>query len=132
MAIKKLKLSEDVINLISNIRFKKYRSISDSSEDEHCSYEIDLASIYGGDFILEDISHILGKYDEHIEGTECDYDGPKFSEELTSYMYDLHYFVLENLVDIEEIVHQFINKGGVKPGTYKCKSWQHIWEYIGD
>ena len=62
--------------------------------------------------------------------TEEDADGPKFSEEDTEYMLGLHDFIIDNLQNIEEVLHQMILKGGIKPGTYKCKDWQHIWEYV--
>ena len=130
MATLKLTLTKDILALVSNIRFKEYKKVQDDDQREHIGYEIDLNSLYGGDFVLEDISFILGLYDQHIPDTEEDADGPKFPEKLEEYMYGLHAFIVENLDNIEEIVHQMILKGGIKEGTYKCKDWQHIWEYV--
>ena len=132
MATLKITLTEDVLKLVSNIRFKEYTKYEEDDQRDHIGYEIDLNSLYGGDFVLEDISFILGMYDRHIVDTEEDFDGPKFNEDDTKYMYELHDFVVDNLNNIEEILHQMIFKGGIKPGTYKCKDWQHIWEYVED
>ena len=130
MATIKLKLTEDILKLVSNIRFKEYKKIEDDDERSYPTYAIDLNSLYGGNFVLEDISFILGIYDQRIPDTEEDAEGPRFPEELEKYMYDLHEFIVVNLDNIEEILHQMILRGGIKPGTYKCKDWQHIWEYV--
>ena len=138
MATIKLTLTEDILKLVSNIRFKAYPSIAtedqtDLKEEDQQSaigYEIDMYSLYGGNFVLEDISYILGLYDQHLQDTEEDYDGPKFPKEVEDYMLGLHDFIVENLDKIEEILHQMILKGGIKPGTYKCKDWQRIWEFV--
>lgn len=140
MATIRLTLSEDVLKLVSNIRFREFPEIAKDDQTEfkpeeqqaHIGYEIDLYSLYGGNFLLEDIAYILGRYDEHLPDTEEDADGPKFPAETEEYMLGLHDFVVENLEYIEEILHQMIFKGGIKPGTYKCKDWQRIWEYVGE
>ena len=127
MATLRINLTEDVLKLVSCIRFKQLSHIEENDEREHIGYEIDMASIYGGDFIFEDISYILGIYDQHIEGTEGDALGPRFPEEVENKMLELHTFIIDNLDTIEEIVHQFIMKGGVTAGVYKCKDYQRIW-----
>lgn len=115
--------------LISNIRFKERPVIDEFSErTEYLSYEIDMQSIFGGNFVLEDISYLIGIYDRHIPGTEDDYDGPKFNKEDTQYMYGLYDFIVDNIENIEELVHQFCTRGGLKPGTYSCLSHAHIWK----
>ena len=38
------------------------------------------------------------------------------------------YLLFENLDLIEELVHQYTNKGGLVPGTYTCKTYDHIWK----
>ena len=74
---------------------------------------------------------IFQKVTLYINPTEEDADGPKFPEEVERYLLDTHFFVIDHLDEIEEIVHQMILKGGVKVGTYKCKDWQRIWSYEG-
>ena len=128
MAVIKLNLTEDVLKLVSCIRFRELPHFEENDEREHVGYEIDMQSIYGGDFLLEDMSFILGLYDQHIVDTEEDADGPKFPKEVEEKMINLHLFILDNLDSIEEIVHQHVLKGGVTPGVYKCKDYQRIWE----
>lgn len=130
MATIKLTLTEDILRLVSNIRFKDYQKLEDNDKREYPRYAIDMNSLYGGDFVLEDVAYILGKYDQVIPDTEEDAEGPRFPEELEKYMLDLHQFIVDNLDNIEEILHQMILQGGIKPGTYKCKDWQHIWQYV--
>ena len=67
MATIKLTLSEDVLKLVSNIRFREFPEIAKDDQTElkteeqqaHIGYEIDLYSLYGGNFLLEDIAYIL-------------------------------------------------------------------------
>ena len=129
MAVVKVKLTKDLIKLISNIRFCQYKPIKDDDERQEIYYGIDINSLYGGDFLFEDMSFILGIYDKHIIGTEEDAEGPDFHKEDKYYMWELHSYILDNLQNIEEIVHQFVGQGGLKEGTYTCKSNEHIWIY---
>lgn len=130
MSIIKLTLTEDIIQLVSCIKFKELPIIDENDQRESIGYEINMASLYGGDFLLEDIATILGRIDEAIPDTECDFDGPKFEPEFEKYMLNLHMFIVDNLDKIEEIIHQFTMKGGVTPGVYKCKGWERIWTKV--
>ena len=69
MATVKIKLTKDILALISNIHFKKLPDVTSTKKDQ-LNYGIDFFSLYGGNFLLEDISYIIGRYDEHIKGTE--------------------------------------------------------------
>jgi hypothetical protein len=90
-------------------------------------YGLDTYSLWGGTYIYEDIAYIIGKMDKVVEGTLEDPDGPKFDEETTEYMDGLASFIIENLQNIEEILHQFCTDG-IQPGvTYSCKPSEHIW-----
>ena len=40
--------------------------------------------------------------------------------------------IMDNIDAIEELVHQFCIKGGLKPGVYQCKSYCRLWEYKGE
>ena len=42
---------------------------------------------------------------------------------------DYDAYILENLVFIEEILHQFCDKGGLKPGIYTCLDYNRQWDY---
>lgn len=129
MATVKIKLTKDHLSLISNIHFKKLPDLESTTKDK-VDYSIDMFSLYGGNFAMEDIAYILGKYDQRIEGTEEDPMGPRFPEELENYMWDLHEYISKNILYIESLVHWYSNKGGLTEGTYKCKDYDLIWQKV--
>lgn len=131
MAILRVSLTDDMLKLISRICFTQFPSQSDWGEKQSVNWGLDFNSLYGGSYLFEDISYILGIYDQHIPGTENDPLGVKFPREVEDKMWEIHGYILSNIQYIEELVHQFTNKGGLKPGTYKCKSNEHIWEFEG-
>lgn len=127
MAKIKIVLTEEHLALISNIHFGKLPEISE--KEQYISWGIDFNSLYGGSYLFEDIAYILGKYDERIEGTEEDAMGPQFPEELENHMYELHCYIVENIEYIEDLIHYYSNKGGLKVGTYTCNDFNKIWKY---
>lgn len=127
MAKISLTLTKDMLSLISNIRFVQYEPIKEEDVRHEVYYGIDLNSLYGGNYLFEDISYILGIYDKHIDGTEENAEGPDFPNDVKDYMWGLHTTILDNLQNIEELVHQYSFKGGLTEGTYTCKSNEHIW-----
>ena len=129
MAIKKIVLTEDIINVISGIKFERF-SFNKNDERERFFWGVDSYGVYGGSYALEDISFLIGRYDEHIAGTEDDPMGVKFPEDLEQYMWDIHEYIMTNFLDIENLVHYYINKGGLTPGTYKCKTNEMIWKKV--
>ena len=125
MAVVKIKLTKDILALITNIHFGK---VPDPDEKRHpLTWGIDFYSLYGGSFALEDISYILGRYDEHIQGTEEDPMGPRFPQEVEDYMWGIHSYIVENIEYIEDLVHYYCNKGGLSEGVYKCHSNSKDW-----
>ena len=136
MAIKKIELSEDALKLISNITFESAPEPLmvgyEAERREQINYYIDLNSLYGGSYVFEDIAFILGRENEMIPGTEENPLGGEFPEEFENYMWNLHTYIVDNLEYIEQMVHQFCIKGGLKPGKYECKSNVGIWEYKGE
>ena len=130
MAVLSVELTDDMLKLVSRINFVQFPVQEEWQTKQDLTWGIDLNSLYGGSFMLEDVSFILGIYDKHIEGAENNATGPEFPAELESYMWEIHSYILDHLQDIEEIVHQFCNRGGLKAGTYKCKSNERIWEFV--
>lgn len=126
MATIRLTLTEDHLKLISHFNFGEVPDIT-NEDIERPTFGLDMNSLFGGSFVLEDISYILHRYDEHIDGTEENPFGVEFPEKTTEYFYSLYNFILDNLKEIEELVHQFVADGGLTPGTYKCKANEHIW-----
>lgn len=129
MAIKKLKLTEDHIKLIRALNPVKFE-FEDTDDRSHFGIGYDSYSLWGGSFLFEDLALILGFFEESIEGTENDYTGRRYSPEREEYMKELYAFFEENLFYIESLLHQFCDKGGLTPGTYKCIDYQLNWEKI--
>ena len=57
----KVTLTEDMIKLISCINFQEYERVTDETEKHEVFYAIDLNSLYGGNFVFEDIDDRLAK-----------------------------------------------------------------------
>lgn len=116
----RLELTEEHIALIKNFRTKKIDSNN---------FGIDTYDLYGGTNLFEDMALILGKFDKAIPGTENDFDGRKFPKEITDHFIELDEFLLDNIANIENILHQFIEEG-VKPGVYEAIDYEQIWKKI--
>jgi hypothetical protein len=128
MAIKRITLTEDHLRLISNIKFEKF-VLNDSAWSERFAWGIDQWNLFGGTYVLEDISMIIGKYGEAIEIDGA--NGPKFNKELEDYMWEIYEYIVDNLTFIMDLVLKFSSKGGLKVGTYKCIDYELNWEFLG-
>lgn len=117
----KVTLNEDHIKLIKNLWFQDFNS----------KVGIDKYDIFGGSRLWEDMARILGWYDYIIPETREDWDGAKFDKETTDKMRDLADFLDENILSIEEILHQHCDVG-LKVGTYTCLDNVRIWKYEGE
>ena len=139
-----LTITEDMIKLISclnfqefpefdkNLGFEEYSNLNEKAmykkgRNQYVYYGFDLNSLYGGNFVLEDVARILGVYDKHLENTEELSSGPRFPKEIEDYLLETHFAVFDNLVYIEQILHQFCWKGGITPGTYECRENEFYW-----
>lgn len=129
MAIKKITFTEDHLRLISNIKFEKF-TIEQNSTAERLGWGIDQWNLFGGSYVLEDVSIIIGKYDQAYDRDSA--TGPRFDKELEDYMWGLYEYIYENLTFIMDLVLKFSNKGGLKVGTYKCIDYELDWSYLGE
>lgn len=127
--IKKLTLTEDHLKLISAIKIEKFSFGPDSTHGE-LGWGINQYNLFGGTYVLEDVAIILGKYDQVIAGTEEDAEGPDFPDEVKNYMWELYQYIWENMVYIFSLVFYFATRGGLTPGTYKCKDTLKEWTKI--
>jgi hypothetical protein len=118
MARLKLTFNEEHIKLISNFRTRQV-------DDEH--YAIDTYDLFGGTYLYEDMALILGYMDKVIPGTMEDADGPKFDDETLEHLNELDSFIVENLQNIEDILHQFCTEGIQVGVTYWCNPSECIW-----
>lgn len=90
-------------------------------------------NLYGGTYKYEQMALILGLTDKAVPGTEEDMEnGTLYEKEAQLYMVELDKYINENLLNIEEILHQFCLKGGLTVGKYVCKDYQHIWHRVED
>lgn len=127
MAIKKITLTEDHLRLISNIKFEKF-VLNNSEWSERFAWGIDQWNMFGGTYVLEDVSIIIGKYDLAIEVDGA--NGPRFSKEVEDYMWGLYEYIVDNMTFIMDLVLKFSSKGGLKVGTYKCIDYELDWTYV--
>lgn len=129
--IVKLEITDDILKLISNIKFTTKPDFDDIEDCSKVGFGIDFNSVYGGNFLYERMAMILGGYSEHvIKDTSENAMGAEFDEEYTEYMCKLHAYMLDNLDNIEELVHQTVVKGGISVGTYKKIDYEGVWEKI--
>lgn len=132
MARLKVELTDEHLTLIKNFRIQKLNELNVKVGQEDWSdkyYGIDTYALYHGNHLYWDMAQILGVHDQVIKGTEEDIDGPKYPTELMNHLMDLDAYITDNILNIEEIVHQFVTEGGLKPGIYTCKDNEHIWSY---
>lgn len=117
--IKKLVLTEDHLKLINLIRF-------DEDNERDC-YTVSTINPYILSGKLEDIAFALGYADKAIPGTNEDENGAAFPDDVEEYLLSVHHYIVDNLYDIEVLIHQMVLKGGITPGTYKCVDTEEIW-----
>ena len=79
--------------------------------------------------ILDDVAMILGLRDKAIKNTEEDADGAAYPDDVEKYMLDTYHYVSDNLYLIETLLHQHVFDG-IKPGHYKAKDSDLIFEYV--
>lgn len=127
--IVEIEVTQDILRLLSNIHFLEFPEKNENGVYE--PYSIDMANLYGGSFLFEDMANILGKQDLVIEGTECDAEGPSFPDEVEEYFIKTHHYIIDNLKFFESLIHQTLTTGGLKVGKYKCKDYEMIWQFIG-
>lgn len=113
----RLVLTEEILKLVSTIKIRDVDLPSDMMGGRIVA-GIESNSVYGGSDLLEDVSRAIGIYEEKIDGTEENSNGIQFDIDTENKMYDMHEFVMNNLIDIENLIHYWSNKGGLKPGTY--------------
>lgn len=129
MAFVKIKLNEEHLKLIENIKFEKFVFDMDTRNGRY-GWGIDQYSLFGGSYALEDIALILGHWDEYIRGTENDPMGRHYPEELENHMWELYHYIWDNMEHIIRLVFYFNDKGGLTHGEYKFDTNNETWEKI--
>ena len=119
----RITLTEDTLKLISVIKLREADFPSEIKGGRFVA-GIESNSVYGGSDLLEDVSMAIGVYDERIDGTDENPEGISFSLDIEEKLYAMHEFVMNNLIDIEHLMHYWSNKGGLTPGTYNTKTFE--------
>lgn len=119
MAKISLKLTKEHIILIKNLNIQKLNDYI---------FGIDTYNLYGGTFKFEQMALLLGYQDKILPQTAESIWGPRYEEEVQKHLEDLDGFFIDNLGNIEEILHQFCATG-IKEGTYECKDNIHLWSF---
>lgn len=135
----------DINKYISRLEEILVRKDEDSAENEEMQEIIrDLRSIsdvslqltlqdadryYGFDtyemLTYQEMSDILGFSDKIVENK---WSGPVFEDNTKEHLDKLFDFIFDNLVSIEEIIHQRCDKGGIQPNVkYIAYDNEHIW-----
>lgn len=118
-----VKLTPDHLLLIKNLRLR------------HLNPEvfgIDMFSAFGGDYMNQDMAMILGYGNRIIPDTIGNPLGPVYEEEIETYLTTLAADFDEHLEDYFELMQQFCDQGGLKPGVYSRTTDNIIWKYEGD
>jgi len=118
----------NVLRTLYNIDRISQKSKAYADEDNDKYYGIDTYDLYQCDFWYDQMAFILGLSEQVIKGTEEDTDGPKYPKEVIEHLRELDEFIVNNLQHIEDIIHQFCDRGGIKEGvTYIAYDNENIW-----
>lgn len=122
--ILKIKMTEELLRLINGFQILELK--------EGQQYGVDVDHLYGGTYLYEQMAEYLGWMDKVIPSTKEDPDGAKFEPETMKKLVELDEYVTKHLIDIEEIIHQFATKGGIKKGIYRADDAARIWKFSED
>lgn len=133
-AISEIESSSEGLNKFGTLHDELVRvkeQLEIASDRKECkAWGIDQWNLFGGTYVMEDVALILGYYDKFIPGTEESPLGKQYPKEFEDYFWECYQFIVENIVLILNLVFNFIDKGGVTPGTYKVDTKGMIWEKI--
>ena len=116
----------DINSKLESIDRESAISKSYAVEDNDKYYGIDTYDLFNSDY--DQMAHIVGCSDKVISGTEEDTDGPKYPQEVIEHLRELDDFLVTNILAIEDILHQFCDRGGIKVGvTYVSYDYEGIW-----
>ena len=129
MALKKLTVTDEHVKLLQAVKFESFVFDGDS-RNGRIGWGVDQYAPWGGNYPVEDIALILGYWDKTIPGTENDYDGRKFPDELQEHMSGLYYDITENFELYFKLLVYMSDKGGLTPGVYKCNPRIGEWKKV--
>lgn len=129
MALKKLTVTDEHVKLLQAVKFESFVFDGDS-RNGRIGWGVDQYGPWGGNFPIEDIALILGYWEQTIPGTEDDYDGRKFPDEIHDHLFDLYNDITNNFELYFKLLIYMTDKGGLTPGTYKCNPRLNEWTKV--
>ena len=115
----KVELTQEIIDFVKLFKIERF---NDSQ------IGVDNFGLYPESHLFDFMATILGLQEHRIKGTEENPMGAEYDEETMKKLIDIDGYIVDNLVYIEEIIHQFCDRG-VKPGVYTCLAYNRIWKY---
>lgn len=114
-----IKLTEDLITLIKLFYVRRFNDRL---------VGIDVEEHYPESHPIDYIGYALNKRNHVIANTQEDPFGASYDEDTEKYFHELEKYIKDNILFIEQILHQFCDKP-IKPGTYTCDATVGIWSY---
>lgn len=124
---KSLTLTEDHIKLICLFKFEHIAQYNRFGQKIATGFFIDEVNPYILSGNLADLALALGLKDKAIEGTEEDPEGAAFPDEVVEYLQATHRYIVDNMCDIESLIHQMAFEGGLTAGTYTFSDEKFAW-----
>lgn len=102
------------------------RELALEDSDKYCGF--DMYDLFNGMHPYKVVAFILGEQDKIIEGSEEMFGRPRFPEELEQKFDDILGYIYERIIDIEDLIHQRCNLGGIEAGVkYIALDHERIW-----
>lgn len=128
---KEIELTDDLLTLMSMLNFGHLPNVN--SDAHIMNYGLDINSLFGGNFLFEDIAVILGMYEEHVDKSTIENPlGPIFDTGAENYFHALASVITENIEGLEQLIHQYLNIGGLIPGVYQYSRKSGLWTRVRD
>ena len=136
---KEIELTDDLLTLMSMLNFGELPNVN--SDVHIMNYGLDINSLFGGNFLFDDIAIILGMYEEHVDkstienplGATVETDKNKnINGHAENYFHALASIITENIEDLERLIHQYLNRGGLTPGVYQYRIKSGLWTRVRD
>ena len=115
-------LTDEIIKLV---KFFKTTQFNDYQ------YGVDIDALYSESHLYDFMALVLDLKDHQIPNTEENPSGAEYDDETTEKLRNLDEYIVNNILYIEEIIHQFCDTG-VKAGKYTCLAYNRIWKYEGE
>lgn len=113
---------------LNDIYMSAVRSRELEFEDSDKYYGFDVYDLFNGLSPYEFMAFALGMQDKVIPGTEEDYDGPKYPNDVVDKFEEVLSYIYDRLVDIEDLLHQRCDCGGIQAGVkYIALDHERIW-----